>query len=116
MSFGYAFFIINDNGSFKQKIVRDKEDLEPDELDDGDKVIAKIPLTEKSLLAFEALDAFERIERISGSDQSLNSFCGLMEWLVEKSSKASFALGRKLGREEQSELHSEIDNLTSEKF
>jgi hypothetical protein len=115
MSFGYVFFIINDSGSFKQVVVRDKEDLDPDELNDGDKVIAKIPLTEKSLLAFEALDAFENIERISGSQASMTSFSELMYWLVEKSSTVSFTLGRKIEQEEQSKLQKEQSNLEEEK-
>lgn len=116
MSFGYALFVINENGSFKQKIIRDREELEPNEMDIGDEIIAKIPLSTQSLKAFKILDAFEQIEIVTGSRESTTSFLELMHWLIEKSSNVSFALGRELGRKEQANLHAEIEKLTTKKF
>lgn len=111
MAYGYVFFLITKDGSFGQKIVMDQE--EPDNLNKNDEVLAKIPLTEKSLLALRAIDAIGEIEKINGSAKSPTSFAGLMSHLIEQSSKASFYLGRKFGQEEQASLQEEINTLTS---
>jgi len=56
------------------------------------------------------------LESITGNGSSANSLFEMIYWLIERSSKASFAIGRGVGRNEQAALQQEIERLASGKF
>jgi len=115
-SFGYALFILTESGEFNLKTIINRENPDRDDIDDGDIIIAKLPLTEKSLTAIRAVDKIWELESITGNGSSANSLFEMIYWLIERSSKASFAIGRGVGRNEQAALQQEIERLASGKF
>lgn len=111
MSFGYAFFVVGQGGRFKIKITKNQEELDEEEVDDGDVFIGeKVPLTEKTLAALKVLDHIYEIEQITGSNADKSVF-ELMNWLMERSNEMAFSLGRKIGYAEKSRTDDEIDKL-----
>lgn len=113
---GYAFFVMNEKGDFNLKIAIDQENLDPDDLDEDEKVVIKVPLSDKSITAIRALEHISSLERLTGNFGSENSLFELVYWLIEKAAKASFTFGRDIGKKEHAELISEIERLTQGKL
>lgn len=116
IEYGCAFFILNENGRFSLKTVVNSFELDVDDLEDGDRIILKAPLSSKSLKAMEAIESIVDLEKITGASNLEDSLSGLIQWLIERAANSSFIVGRNIGRQEQSELHREIDGIISGEF
>ncbi len=115
-NFGYAFFILRNNGRFSLRTVLNDNILDLEELEDGDRVIIEMPLSDKSLAAMNAIEKIIELEEITGASDTANPMSELIRWLIERAAESSFLIGLKMGRKEQSELHQEIDDITSKEL